>query len=146
MYISLPQDGAKPLLLAINTLFHTFPKLEDNLTLFMLLTDLMFYHERMVIKHHLVRSHLALKNHIAAAGTFTQLCCVYLSPSVNLFMVNLFKRWLTRPNFPFHIQECAATSIYATSENNYKLFCILFVPRSARICFSHTFSYDDSSY
>lgn len=34
-------------------------------------------------------------------------------------MVNSFKRWLTRPNFPFHSGECEA-SIYAAFQNKTK--------------------------
>lgn len=81
MYISWPQDGAKHLLSAINNLSHTFPKWEDNLTTSFLFaaTDLLFYHERITIKHHLAQSDLTFKNHKAAASTFTPLCCVNLS-------------------------------------------------------------------
>lgn len=40
-------------------------------------------------------------------------------PGVHLVMVNSFKRWLTRPNFPFHSGECE-TSIYAAFQNKRK--------------------------
>lgn len=81
MYISRPQDGAKHLLSAINNLSHTFPKWEDNLTTSFLFaaTDLLFYHERITVKHHLGQSDLTFKNHKAAASTFTPQCCVNLS-------------------------------------------------------------------